>query len=451
MTSGRPEADAFDVLVIGAGAAGLAAAAELTGNGRAVCVLEARDRLGGRIFTRQEPDLSVPLELGAEFIHGQSPATFEWLRRSNIAVMDASQTRWSVRAGKLQPSDDLFEEMKQGLGSVRRPRRDVPFSDFLEGPARRKLSPRACRFARMLVEGFDAADATRASTLETLEEWSGEGAADAPAFRPQGGYGALIGALAGAIDRSKAQLQLNTLVHEVRWKRGDVTVHATRQGQPFSASAPQAVITLPLGVLQVSPQSSGAVQFVPALRTKRPALECLAVGPVIKLILRFREPFWEQLERARYRDAAFFHAPDAAFPTFWSMLPLRTPLLVAWAAGPNAARLSTLGETEIVRRALASLESIFGKRANVRARLQSTYLHDWQADPLACGAYSYVTAGGASARKTLARPLQGTLFFAGEAADTEGESGTVAGALQSGRRAAKEVLDAGSRKRSRRR
>lgn len=171
---------AFDTLIIGAGAAGLAAAAELTSAGKSVCVLEARDRIGGRIFTRREPDLALPLELGAEFIHGKSPATFEWLNRNRTLVVDASHSRWRVEKGKLTQAQDVFEDMKKGLDRIRKPRKDLPFSEFLDGPARGKLSPRAREFARTLVEGFDAADATRVSTLQTLEEWAGESAADAP-------------------------------------------------------------------------------------------------------------------------------------------------------------------------------------------------------------------------------------------------------------------------------
>jgi monoamine oxidase len=435
----KSDLPALDTLIIGAGAAGLAAAAELTSAGKCVCVLEARDRIGGRILTRREPDLSVPLELGAEFIHGKSPAIFEWLNKSGALVADASQSRWSVQKGKLTQAQDVFDEMKQGLKRIRKPKNDLPFSEFLDGPARGKLSPRAREFARTLVEGFDAADATRVSTLQTLEEWAGESAADAPTFRPLNGYSALLEALQGALDPRQARLQLDSIVHEVRWQRGAVTIAGMQQGRPFAMTAAQAIVTLPLGVLQLPPQTPGAVRFAPALNAKQKALNGLAAGPVIKVILRFRSAFWETLDDERYRKGAFFHSPKAPFPTFWSSLPVRTGVLVAWTAGPNAARLAGSSEAEIVQLALDSLETIFGKRANVRAQLQGAYLHDWQADIFACGAYSYVTAGNTGARKALATPIQGTLFFAGEATDVEAAA-TVTGALQSGKRAARQVL-----------
>jgi monoamine oxidase len=83
---------------------------------------------------------------------------------------------------------------------------------------------------------------------------------------------------------------------------------------------------------------------------------------------------------------------------------------------------------------------MFGKRCNVTESFQGAYYHDWQLDPFARGAYSYITVGGAAARAALAAPLADTLFFAGEATDTEGEAATVTGALQSGVRAAREAL-----------
>jgi monoamine oxidase len=344
--------------------------------------------------------------------------------------------------GKLQPSDDLFAEMRRGLERVRRPRTDLPFAEFLEGDACRTLAPRVRKFARMLVEGFDAADARRVSTLETLDEWSGEGAADSPTFRPQHGYAALIRSLASALDPTTAKLQLNSIVQEVRWRRGAVCVHGVEHAAPFVIEGRTVVIALPLGVLQLSPQAPGAVHFTPQLGAKEKVFAALGAGPVIKVLLHFREPFWELLDDGRFRDAAFFHAPDAAFPTFWSSLPTRSSVLSAWAAGPNAARLANKEATEIVGLALESLGTVFGGRGAFRKRLQGAWMHDWQADRFACGAYSYVIAGGGSARRSLASPVQATLFFAGEAADTEGESGTVAGALQSGRRAARQVLSA---------
>ncbi|MGH8238810.1 MAG: FAD-dependent oxidoreductase, partial [Steroidobacteraceae bacterium] len=107
------EAESFDTLIVGAGAAGLAAAAELSKQRGSVCVLEARDRLGGRMFTRREPGVTLPIELGAEFIHGRSPVTIGWLAKANSAIVDATGERWTLCDGKPEPADDLFQQMKR--------------------------------------------------------------------------------------------------------------------------------------------------------------------------------------------------------------------------------------------------------------------------------------------------------------------------------------------------
>ena len=209
--------------------------------------------------------------------------------------------------------------------------------------------------------------------------------------------------------------------------------------------AARAIVTLPLSLLQLPGSTEGAVRFVPALRQKERALAGLAPSPVIKVVMRFRSAFWETLDGGRYEDAAFLRSVDAPFPSFWTALPVRAPVLVAWAGGPRAERLSGIPVRDVMCQAVASLESLFGKRARIAQKLEAAWLHDWQQDPFARGAYSYVTVGGAGARKALAAPLEGTLYFAGEATDFEGEHGTVAGALRTGTRAARQALKAQAR------
>jgi monoamine oxidase len=236
-------------------------------------------------------------------------------------------------------------------------------------------------------------------------------------------------------------VRLRRVVRVIRWRRGRVEVEGTFRGRRFRESAPRAIVALPLGVLQQPPRAAGAVRFAPTLgEEKRRALAGLASGPVVRIALRLKSRFWEELEGGRYRDAGFFQSADAAFPTFWTALPARAPLLVAWAGGPRARRLANVSPAGRVRRAAASLQSFFGDRVDVEAQIEAAWLHDWQRDPYARGAYSWVKVGGGGARKSLAAPLARTLYFAGEATDYEGEAGTVAGALQSGVRAAREAL-----------
>jgi monoamine oxidase len=423
-----------DTLIIGAGAAGLAAAAELARAGRSALVLEARGRIGGRVWTLKEPGLTVPVELGAEFIHGRPAATFTLLKRAGIAAIPRAGSGWYVERGRLQHTGEIFAEIRAALRATGAPKPDVSFETFLNRELRH-LSERARTFARMRVQGYDAADPARASARMIVEEWTGEDEATTTTnSRPRGGYGALLSWLAGSLEGSTVRIQLQTVVRSVKWQRGTVEVEGDFRGRPFQASAARAIVTLPLGVLQHVSSAPGAVRFSPVLDQKRQALQGLAPSPVLKVALRFRDAFWEQAGRGRYRDAVFFRSPGAAIPSFWTARPTRAPLLIAWAGGPKAMRLTGTGAPHIIRQAVTSLKSVFG--AGAGKGLAAAWVHDWQEDPYARGAYSYVTVGGAGARKALAAPLRGTLFFAGEAADFEGEHGTVAGALQSGRRAA---------------
>jgi monoamine oxidase len=238
-------------------------------------------------------------------------------------------------------------------------------------------------------------------------------------------------------------VQLQRIVNSVRWKQGAVEIEGRFLDRPFRLSARKAIITVPVGVLQRPSGASGAVEFSPALETKRTALAGIASGPVLKVVLQFRTAFWEQLDSGRYRDASFFHSLETPFPTFWTSMPVRSPCLNAWVGGPPAALLCAKPDAEIVHEAWSSLRRMFGPTLDARAaELESAFVHNWERDPFSRGAYSYVVVGqNNSARRDLAAPLEDTLFFAGEATDTEGEAATVTGALQSGARAAREVKE----------
>jgi monoamine oxidase len=401
--------NSYEVIVVGAGAAGLAAAHELARSGRQVVVLEARGRVGGRCDTRRMPGLSVPIELGAEFVHGRPQVTLDLLERAGVPGVDSTRTQHFVDRGRLRPVDAFAEAQKAMRATAVLKKADLSFEAFLKT---RKLAKTTRIFATMMVQGFDAADPALVSARDIADEW--QTALGSSQMRPQGGYGPLVSSLAKDLS-----VKLNTVVREIRWQRGAVEIAGYR--------ARQAVVALPLGVLQTD-----AVRFSPPLAEKQGALEKLASGPVIRVAMRFREPFWEE----RCPKVAFFHSPEALFPTCWTPLPMRAPLLTAWAGGPKAARLTGLPRKKLLQEALLSVRSVFGRIPQPEA----AYVQDWQADPFARGGYSYVRVDGDGARRILQRSLQDTLFFAGEATDTEGEAGTVAGALQSGIRAAREVM-----------
>jgi monoamine oxidase len=430
---------AADVIVVGAGAAGLGAAAELIRAGRSVLLLEARDRIGGRMWTRHEPELAVPIELGAEFIHGAAPLTHSLLAAAGCAVMRAGDSHWTFSGGKLKRRDALFPQVIAALLRTDvLTTKDLPFARFLESHV--KLPRAAKQFARTMAEGFDAVDTAKASARAIVAEWTGDIVGNAPQGRPASGYSALLFALMAQLQSPRFVLKTSSTVRSITWSPGSVQIAGAFGGVPFKAHAARAIITLPLGVLQQRPDTAGAVRFSPPLQAKSAALRLLASGSIVKMTLRFRSAFWEQIHGGRFFGAGFFHAPGAAIPTFWSMGPVSAPVLVAWVGGPPARTLARGPHRAIVRAAIESLQGIFGREADVAAELQGCYYHDWEYDPFSRGAYSYVRVGGSQARATLAQALEETLFFAGEATDTDDESGTVTGALHSGVRAANELL-----------
>ena len=134
------------------------------------------------------------------------------------------------------------------------------------------------------------------------------------------------------------------------------------------------------------------------------------------------------------------HTADRFIPTWWTTAPVRTPLLTGWAGGHAADALLAEGAEAMIDRALDSLASTFVmKRREIETLFDSSHTHDWQADRFSRGAYSYSGIGGQRAQDALAKPIAGTLFFAGEATTAE-ETGTVAGAVSTGKRAAKQIL-----------
>ena len=370
--------------------------------------------------------LDIPVELGAEFIHGEAAATHALLEEAGIAAVDSTREQRYLDRGKLRPVN-AFREAQRALAHLPSDalKRDTSFAALV---ARRRLNRKTRSFARMMVQGFDAADPARVSARSIVEEWGEGGSLGASQPRPQGGYGALLDWLAHSVVSHGARLRLDSPVRVLHWRRGETLV----KGDSFAFRAKRAVVTLPLGVLQ-----SGRVRFSPSLKAKRRALGRLASGPVIRVAMRFHTRFWE----ARAPEIAFFHIPDAPFPTFWTPLPMRAPLLTAWAGGPKAARLTGSSKEKLLGAAIRTIETAFSKQ-KPREQLDAVLVQDWQADPYSLGGYSYVLVGGEGARERLAQPLDDTLFFAGEATDTD-EAGTVAGALRSGERAAREVLKKG--------
>jgi monoamine oxidase len=236
-------AEPCDVVVIGAGAAGLSATRDLSRAGYSVWLLEARDRIGGRIWTRHELDTAAPVELGAEFIHGEIPRTFHLLQEVGKSAVDVDGSNWTLLHGRLQKrSEDLFAQVQRALKDADlRSKPDLAFRDFLDQSVRGGLLSQARALAIQFVQGFDAADPARVSAQSIAAEWASGGMLNAPQSRPVAGYSSVLAALTGALDRKAMHVQLQTIVTRVRWKRGAVDIEGLFLGarrQRSSSSSP---------------------------------------------------------------------------------------------------------------------------------------------------------------------------------------------------------------------
>jgi monoamine oxidase len=428
-----------DVIVIGAGAAGLAAARSLATRALRVVLVEARDRIGGRVLSRPSGRAAVAMELGAEFIHGRAPQTKALLLAAGSAAIDTAGESWTRHEERsLRHVDDDFMSAASILEGARGLADDESVDRFLERFDQDETMRETARTARAFVEGFEAADPAVASARAIANEL--RSGVDYETARPLGGYPPMFEFLRNACASAGVRTLLSTTVRRISWRRGSVAVDvhgATGESRTIRARA--AIVTLPAGVLRHTGRETGVV-FEPRLpEAKRAALAAIEMGHVVKVVLRFRTAFWETIHQGRYRDAGFFRVTGQPFAAYWTQVPVRSELIVAWVGGPKAVALSAASEDERIERALEGFGGLFGEPALARQEFEGGALHDWTHDPFARGAYSYVATGGGDAREILAAPVDGALFFAGEATSNDGQGGTVNGALETGERAAREA------------
>ena len=419
----------FDTIIIGAGAAGLAAARELHAAGRSVLILEARDRIGGRVFTTMDADSALPVELGAEFVHGDAPETMKLLDAAGLITVPVLGAHYRSDRHQIEPLGDMFKRIGKvfrKLDPDREP--DRSFQEFLdEKPGGFRLRHER-ELAAAFVRGFDAADPWFISERALAEQGNPAAGAQKSA-RVLDGYTALIDIIARPV---LPFVRLREHVHQVLWEEGRVQV-ATVSGEIYHARS--LICTIPLPHLQ-----QRMIHFEPDIPRILHAADRLVMGHVVRCTFVLARRVWEELRNVD--DVVFIHTPSLTFNVWWTQHPLRAPLITGWSGGPPAAALSSRGRDAVIETATRELaRALLMRRSRLEPLIEAAYYHDWSADPYALGAYSYIGVGGVDAPKQLARPVESTLFFAGEATDAK-NGGRVEGAIASGRRAAQQSLKA---------
>jgi monoamine oxidase len=416
----------IDVLVIGAGVSGLTAARELSRAGLRVCVIEARDRVGGRVHSIRD-FCERPVEAGAEFVHGEGAATWPELRanglqgrpcplmRHTMLSLDARARwlPWLLLDPRVWPSFTIFPAVSR----FRPP--DASARELIE---RWRYRGRSRLLAELTLTAHLPGSAAEIGLLGLLEDGvmileSGLN------FRVVEGYDSLPRRIARGLD-----VRLGFRVEAIRWAEGEVRA-SSQTGEELAARA--AICTLPVGVLK-----SGAVRFLPELpEARRRALAQLEMGPVLKLLLQFRERWWP-------RRAASIVCGSGPVTLYWPVFHGSDDgphVLTAYCTGPRAARLSRLSEDEALDLVLVDLGRLF-PRSRPRASLLRHRRVDWARDPFSLGGYTFVRPGGAGAREKLRASDTGALFWAGSATGGGPIAATVEAAYTSGLRAAGQAI-----------
>ena len=417
-----------DVVVIGAGLAGLAAAAELDQAGLRVLVLEASGRIGGRVHTLKTD--AGPIELGAEFVHGNPALLTQLIEQNNLELEELDGDALRSERGKLVGGRDFFPRVMKLLDSLRTEGADRTFAEFLD--AHNDQFDEETRTSAMeYVSGFHAAHPDRISEHALAKSTkTGEREGSETTYRLLRGYSQVTDLLHRRLSQQSV-VRLNSPAKSIGWSPKRVEV-VTGDG---AHTAKAVVITVPL-------PKWDDLALDPELPHKRAALEKLAMGAVIRVTLQFDRPWWHEVQNARAKDMSFLFSHHPDFPTWWRGTSAQPNALTGWSAAHRAERLSSLTDEQICIRAIAAISDIFSMpESSLRGYLTRAFTHNWQTDPFIGGAYSYVLKGGEAAPRMLAQPVEGTIFVAGEATDFSGDNGTVQAAIGSGLRAARELLD----------
>jgi monoamine oxidase len=424
----------IDVVIVGAGASGLSAARILSRSGKSVYILEARDRIGGRIHTLENAGFSHPTEAGAEFMHGELPVTKELMKEAKVSYRAGHGRDWNVIKSHLSEGNFFEEGWGELMDRLSRLKQDMTIGEFLGKYFADPKHEALVQSVKGFVQGYDAADVNKASSMALAEEWN---SGDVKGYRPVGGYLQLMEFLRKQFQKQKGILKLSSAVKKIMWTPGHVEVE-TKNGDTLTAA--KILITVPISILKAD-----VIQFEPSLPDYRNALRHLETGDVIKFLFEFKDRFWERGNSTGYRqmpDLNFLFS-DAFVPTWWTQKPDDVALLTGWLGGPVVQTVQQ-DDRALLKEGIKSIAYLFGSEPDhLEKEIRSAKVINWFADEYSRGAYAYKTLHTASAIKIFSEAVGNTIYFAGEGLYDGPEMGTVEAALASGKVVAEKILKAG--------
>ncbi|MBP9771703.1 MAG: FAD-dependent oxidoreductase [Candidatus Pacebacteria bacterium] len=420
-----------EIIIIGAGAAGLMAARELSKEGKSVLVLEARERTGGRIMPLDEAVFGYPAQGGAEWVHGDAPITKALVKEAGLTLVREAGQIWSIRGGELVQQNSFVQDdplLQEKLDALTE---DVSIKDFLEKHFSGVEHASFRNSILRAVEGYDAADADKVSTFMLRDEWltKKETMEIMDDHRIKEGYGVLVAFLERECTNNGVKIELNSIVTKIEATDNGVEVLCSN-GERIAAS--QVIVTVPLPIIR-------DLELPEALQDKQSLTSRIGFGNVIKILIRFKTRWWEHALDTDLSEMAFMLSNER-FLTWWNQYPELTDVFTGWMAGPEAKNYLTSTDEEIFDIALTDLSRIFKiEKAVLKSEVVSHHIVNWSQDPFTKGAYSYTTVDTKDAYQKLNEPFENKIFFAGEAL-SKTATATVEGALESGLTTAQRVL-----------
>jgi monoamine oxidase len=408
------------VIIIGAGASGLMAAKELAKKKVEVVLLEALDRIGGRIHTITPKGFTGYVEAGAEFIHGKLPLTCSLLKEAGLGYAPVEGEMYRAKDGEIRDDFGEGSAWKEFHKAMNDQKQDCTIKQLLETRFSSPEYENLRQEVRSRAQGLDLADISRLSVVSIREEWQSQ----ETQYRPIGGYSLLMeylyrqAATSGLFEFHLAQKAI-----EIIWSDGIVTVKTP--DKVFSGNS--IIVTIPLGNLLKSD-----ITFTPDIPETRALFEEIGFGSVIKIALEFAHPFW----MPSFPDMGFLFSEDGF--TFWTQLPQETPLLIAWIGNDFTAGYEDTSDDELIFKALQKLQDAF-QSINIHDLYRAGAVFRYGEQSFSRGGYSWLTPQSKHAIDIINKGVNETIWFAGEAFHPDSGVGLVEAALQSGKEIAKRI------------